>query len=148
MKIYIASRYGRRKEMAGYAEKMQALGHEITSRWIFGEHELQDDKFNSVDDADRTDVGRQFAQEDLEDLKDSEMVICFTETPGASPGRNRGGRHFEAGVAHALGKRIVVVGPRENVFYCLPEILHYENPLSFVTELQRAHASKVEHANV
>ncbi len=35
-------------------------------------------------------------------------------------GYSRGGRHVEAGYALAKGKYLVLVGPRENVFYSLP----------------------------
>jgi len=45
-------------------------------------------------------------------------VITFTETPRSS--NSRGGRHVEFGIALGMRKRAVVIGPRENVFHCLP----------------------------
>lgn len=39
----------------------------------------------------------------------------------------RGGRHCEFGYALATRKEILVVGPRENVFYCLEEVRHRES---------------------
>jgi hypothetical protein len=46
----------------------------------------------------------------------AEMVISFTG------GGGKGGRHVEFGLAVAAGKRLVVIGPRENVFHCLPGV--------------------------
>jgi hypothetical protein len=50
----------------------------------------------------------------------ADAVIIFTEIPNATPAT--GGRHVEFGLALAQGKRVIVVGPRENVFhYLLPD---------------------------
>ena len=34
----------------------------------------------------------------------------------------RGGRHVEFGLALAAGKRLCIVGPRENIFHFLPRV--------------------------
>jgi hypothetical protein len=50
----------------------------------------------------------------------ADAVIIFTEIPNTVLAT--GGRHVEFGLALAQGKRVIVVGPRENVFhYLLPE---------------------------
>ena len=36
MKVYLAARYGRRLEMLEVAKRLEATGHEVTSRWIRG----------------------------------------------------------------------------------------------------------------
>ena len=60
------------------------------------------------------------AREDCEDLMAADAVIIFTEIPNTVLAT--GGRHVEFGLALAQGKRVIVVGPRENVFhYLLPE---------------------------
>ena len=71
-------------------------------------------------------VGYRFASEDLEDIRRADVVICFTEEPRSN--NSRGGRHVEFGYALGLGKTIVIVGPRENVFYCIrnERIAQYE----------------------
>ena len=48
------------------------------------------------------------------------MVIVFTGEPSTS-----GGLHTEFGMALALKKRLILVGPRENVFHTLPEVEYY-----------------------
>ena len=50
----------------------------------------------------------------------ADAVIIFTEIPNTILAT--GGRHVEFGLALAQGKRMIIVGPRENVFhYLLPD---------------------------
>jgi hypothetical protein len=120
MKIYLASRYSRRKELLGYAKQLERLGHCITSRWLLGNHSL-DDRGLSIEaaSAERT----RFACEDWDDLLAADCVISFTEEPRGTT--SRGGRHVEFGAAMARGKQCVVIGHRENVFHCLPDVEFY-----------------------
>lgn len=117
MNIYLAARYSRREELCDYREELQALGHTVTSRWLNGNHQIEDAGL-STEGAHNERV--RFAQEDWDDLMAADTVICFTESPRSGPAR--GGRHVEAGAALATGKRVIVVGFRENVFYCLPQV--------------------------
>lgn len=124
---YIASRYSRRSQMQFFARGIIHRGDKVTSRWVFGDHDdVADDKFNRISDDHRVEIGRKWATEDLIDLESAEKIICCTEDPdGRVNGRNRGGRHVELGVALGKGKKVIVCGPRENVFCCLPEIEWY-----------------------
>jgi len=117
MKIYLASRYSRHIELQEIAKVLISHGHEITSRWLWGNHQI-DDKGLSIE-AKRSERER-FANEDYEDLMRAETVISFTEVPRSS--NSRGGRHVEFGIALAFQKRCIVIGPRENVFHCLPKV--------------------------
>lgn len=122
MKIYLAARYSRREELCGYRTQLEALGHVVTSRWLNGNHQV-DDRGLSVEGAQTERV--RFATEDRDDVLSAEVLIAFTEAPRSS--NSRGGRHVELGIA--LGTRsmaVIVVGPRENVFCCLPEVLVLE----------------------
>ncbi|SRR6266699_3918706 len=117
MRIYLASRYSRFRELQGYRAELEAAGHTITSRWINGDHQIDDAGLSTqAKESERI----RFAQEDRDDLLKADWVVSFTEAPRSS--NSRGGRHVEHGFALALGKRVVVVGYRENVFHCLPEI--------------------------
>lgn len=127
-RIYMAARYSRRGELMGYRAEAMAHGHEVVSRWMWGDHELPIGAPKSY--------GVRFAQEDAEDLMSADTVISFTEKPGEAGGRNRGGRHVEFGLALGLNAgrrdhhrpfapepmRLIVVGWRENVFHYLPEV--------------------------
>lgn len=114
--IYLAARYGRREEMARYADELEALGHDVTSRWVRGSHESPDVTSWECE---------QWAKEDTKDITRADILVAFTEGPNYVLGVGRGGRHVEYGAALALGKRIVVVGPRENVFHHLPQVRRF-----------------------
>jgi hypothetical protein len=140
MKIYLASRYSRREELCAYRAELEAMGHTVTSRWLNGEHQI-DDKGKPLGDhgealvegtlrsgeiiserevSARADALRaHFVKEDCEDVCRAECVISFTEPPRSTLG-TRGGRHVEFGLAVAWGKILIVVGYRENLFHYLP----------------------------
>ncbi len=117
MKIYLASRYSRYLEMQEYRDELAQLGHRIVSRWIEGDHQIDDAGLSlQAKEAERI----RFAEEDRIDLLSADCVISFTEVPRGS--NSRGGRHVEFGMALARGMKLLVVGHRENVFHCLPEV--------------------------
>lgn len=121
MRIYLAARYGRRAELCGYRETMKELGHVVTSRWL----DTDDSQGEPESTADH-------AATDLEDIKDADVFVAFTEAPDSTFAR--GGRHVELG--YALGitmKAFHVVGPRENVFCLLPEIHQHDSFAEFLT---------------
>lgn len=131
MRIYLAARYSRRDELCRYRSDLEALGHAITSRWLDGTHQLGGDGLSiQAADHERT----RFASEDRNDVMDADTVISFTEPPRSTNGR--GGRHVEFGMAHARGKRCIVIGPRENVFHHLPEVEHFATWGDFLAALR------------
>lgn len=119
MKIYLAARYSRREELCQYREALKSLGHEVTSRWLNGNHQAENDEL------DKGAAAELFASEDLDDVIESQLVISFTETPRTT--QSRGGRHVEFGVAIGRGIPVWVVGPRENVFHCLGHVDQFDS---------------------
>ena len=137
--IYLAARYSRYPEMQTSAIELMRAGHIITSRWIWGSHQISDEALeDQAHEAQRC----QFAIEDLTDLECANCLISFTEVPRAST--SRGGRHTEFGYAlhsrreHDRTKgsymmragryyRLIVIGHRENVFHCVPEVEFYSS---------------------
>lgn len=113
MKVYLAGRYGRRQELLRYALRLRSLGHEVTSRWLFGEPE---------DGCLDSDFAAWCAVLDLEDIAAADTFLAFTESNPDIPGASRGGRHFEMGFARGCACRIVVIGARENIFCHLPGV--------------------------
>ncbi len=112
MRIYIAARYDRRFEMLGVAVDLMRAGHDVTSRWIEGRRRGDADLFAAF--------------EDISDLARADCLVTFTEQPERGvPWAARGGRHVEFGLAVATGKRLCIVGPRENVFHHLPSVEVY-----------------------
>ncbi|HLK90206.1 MAG TPA: hypothetical protein VKZ18_09950 [Polyangia bacterium] len=122
MKIYIASRYDRRFEMLGVTAVLMRAGHVVTSRWIEG----------------RGDGPEVAAAEDLEDVLRADCLVSFTEEPAAGVAWSaRGGRHVEFGLAVAAGKRLCIVGPRENIFHFLPRVEVFRSTDDLVVALAR-----------
>jgi len=131
MKVYLAARYSRHDEMRGVRDVLTALGHEVTSRWIDQhggalEASYTPEKLNT-DPAECGVLG----EHDVADLAAADTVISFTSTNGGG----KGGRHVEHGIALGMGKRVIVCGPRENIFHTLPQIEHYPSWRSLVMAL-------------
>ena len=111
MRIYLASSYRRRVELQGYADDLRACGHTVTSRWLDGSHD-------SCDDATPSDEERgNWALEDLDDIRGSDALILFTGGELI-----RGGCMVELGYALGIGLLVFAVGPRVNVFCCMPRV--------------------------
>ena len=122
--VYLAARYSRRLEMVGVTRDLEREGYVVTSRWIGGKHQATE--IETVESAVKSipsEEGRKFAREDVVDVLEADLLIAFTEEPRSS--NSRGGRHVEFGMAWALRKPILVVGPRENVFHTLKNVRHH-----------------------
>ena len=107
-KIYFAARYRHRADLLVMASELEAEGHEVTARWIQGLHEEHPDYECAVNDE--------------ADVRQSDVLVFFSEKAEKGD-RGGGGRHVEFGMAYALGKTIVVVGPQENLFHSLPGVI-------------------------
>ena len=132
-KVYLAARYSRREELCGYRTDLEKLCFEVTSRWLDGNHQIDDAGLSEEGSAAERE---RFALEDWEDLKAAEICISFTEPPRSFA--SRGGRHVEFGAALAWGMVVFVVGPAENVFHCLKQVKVFSNwqtLLAVVTEI-------------
>ncbi len=125
MRFYLCARYGRRQEMATHAAELHSLGHQVVSRWILGRHEAADGDTTRWAD---------FAEEDIDDVRRCEALVAFTET-GAYP---RGSRHVEFGMALAQEKKVVVIGPVENIFHTLPPVVRFGTWQEFVEAITDA----------
>jgi hypothetical protein len=109
--VYFAARYSRRDELNGYRAELDALGIEVTSRWLATEPRERS-QYSAAD-------WRELGLLDQEDVLAADTLVCFTEPDGEG---GNGGRHVELGMALALGRRVIVVGRREHIFHHLPEV--------------------------
>ena len=132
LRIYIAARISRRHEAHALGRQLQALGHVITSRWMRpdADHVAPCGLSEEVAYPER----QRFALEDLEDLRHSDCLVLMGE-----PARNtsRGGRLVEFGIALGLGCRVMVIGYRETVFQCLPEVEFYPTEAALIARLEK-----------
>ena len=108
MKIYVACH---ERELAhSTAEVLSASGHEITSRW-------HNKAFHPMDF--HSEVEReQIAQEDFDDISAADSLVLI-----AGPEKYSGGKFVEAGIALGMGKRVLVIGRRENMLLWLPQVV-------------------------
>jgi hypothetical protein len=115
--FYLAARFSRHPEMRGIRDTLVARGHTVTSRWIdlHGGDQLE----SAIPDAlnANPDEYRRFAEDDLADLEEADVVVSFTSADGGG----KGGRHVELGYAACLfpPDQLMLVGPLENVFHAL-----------------------------
>ena len=113
MRIYLAARYRRLDEMRRYANDLLTRGHQVTSRWLQGDHQAP----GALNDPSWADI----AQEDVDDVLAADAVVSFAE-PDRGGG---GGRHVEFGIGLASGKRLLVVGQAEHLFHTVQPVEVY-----------------------
>jgi len=113
MKVYLAHNFEARDWLkVTIKPALEAVGHEVTSRWITDDSHLQ-----TFDD-DRS------ARADLEDIDKADVLILFTDQYGSRPPR---GKFFEFGYAYADEKICILLGEdtKSSVFYRLENVHKY-----------------------
>lgn len=109
LSAYVAASFPRRAEAKAMCDWLaNSLGIASTARWVTHEHTTYGEE-------------PKFAVMDLEDVAFADYLIVIT-----GDSQTRGGRHSELGIAIALGKRILLYGPREQVFHHHPLVETYE----------------------
>ena len=119
MKVYLAARYSRIDEINGCARELEAAGHEVTAAWLYGPSRNGE----TANGTPASIEARPVALSDYTGVGLCDVLVSFTETPRSHA--SRGGRHVEFGLALAWGKRVILVGPRENVFHAMPQVQHF-----------------------
>lgn len=141
---YLAASYLRAWEMRGFREVLQdEFGWTVTSGWIdktepnpICKDDLADVSVTAPPEmiaasAETYRRAQACALENMDDLFRASTVIIFTRQPSTS-----GGYHTELGMALASQKRIILIGPRENVFQALPAIQRFDNFQDFTEWLK------------
>jgi hypothetical protein len=143
MRYYFAARYSRNAELRNYRDQLQigVPGCLVVSRWIDQHADIVGGLEQSfTPEALAADPAGcwKFGQHDLKDLSNADAIVSFT---GNGHG-GKGGRHIEHGIAIAYAEhsaftgiepfRLIVVGPRENIFHCHPSTEVYPTWLEFL----------------
>src|SRR5271166_4676772 len=118
MILYLAARYTRKEEIREYAKKFEVAGHIVSATWFDEPHDGQATMAEVGDE-----LMRVYADRDLAEIRQANAIVFYSETEHTH--NRRGGRHVEFGYALGLGKRIIVVGPKENIFHHLPQVEHF-----------------------
>ena len=100
--IYIAGHFARQASLRSVATVLRSMGHVVTSRW------LDEVGHPTPDSTHWYSIG----ERDLEDIRAADCLLL--DTTDITP---RGGREFETGYAHALGKPFYILGPHRSVFH-------------------------------
>ena len=104
-KIYIASRWQSQQRLREVCDRLVGVV-EVTSGWIHV------DRPEDPTAAFFKEYGLSRAEADVEDVRRADMLVL-----DLLDGRGRrGGMMFEAGLAHGLGKPVIVVGDADCVF--------------------------------
>lgn len=139
MKIYLAAQYSQKDLLKTYAQELRDQGITVTSRWLEEPHSA-----NVTMDQIDFDRLEYYADMDFEDVGAADLLIFFAQDPNVAV--KRGGRHVEFGMAMALGKPIVVVGPRENIFHYRIGVIHkadWESAKKLITDVNSDLGQKV-----
>lgn len=131
MKIYIAASFPMRRIAFELRAALREIGHKVDSRWIdiaIG----YDTQETPTQLHDRLNCN---SHVDLQDVADCDEMIVITEGRSVEQ-TTSGGRHVETGFAMALGKSVVIYGPRENVHHhnekLIADIFHHEDVLGLL----------------
>lgn len=101
---YIAAPFPCREQAIRLMRMLERQGIEVTSSWLKA-HDANTDFF---------------ARQDLADVARAALLVAVN--PRGWEERGTGGRHVEFGYALALGKPILLVGERSNIFHHLSSV--------------------------
>lgn len=118
--IYLAAAFARRPEIARYAAGLRRDGITVVSSWHDGIHDVTPEAL--LTQAQR----RALAERDRDDLEHAGLLVLFGDAPGCYEGA--GGKFVEYGYALAMAIPILIVGHRESVYGCLPEVVFAPDP--------------------
>lgn len=116
LNVYLANMFSKIEETRKYRDNLETIhGMKVTSRWLEEKHNAN----VSINELAPSEYMAP-AIDDIEDIDRSDVLVIFT-VDGETPTR-RGGRHWETGYAYGKGKKIIVCGPKENLFHFLPDV--------------------------
>lgn len=118
MRVYLAAAFALKDTIRERSEELSTLGITPTSRWVY-ENVPSNTTLGEVSE----DYLVRTAQDDIEDIRDCTILAVVTQDPTVP--RLRAGAIFEAGYAYGLGKRVISIGPRENIFFYRPDVLNF-----------------------
>jgi hypothetical protein len=132
MKIYLAAPFTAQDTMRGVRDVLSTFGHEVTSQWLdFAGDGIAVEQINA-----HPELCMGHAISDVGDIARSDMFVEFTQYGSSTTG----GHHVELGMALGMRKRVIVVGPRENIFQTLPEVEWFDGWRSLAGHFAREYA--------
>ena len=108
--VYLSGASARAGELAQLSEALAAAGHTVLTAQPRGDGGVQD------------------ATLAWHAVHRATTLVALSEAPAAHRGADRGLRHVEFGWAQAAGRRLIALGPRENIMHALPGVEHVPEP--------------------
>lgn len=126
-RYYFAAAFSQKERMKEYREYLEYHGNRVTSQWIDSESEglaAEEIPANMAKAANG-------AVTDMNDIINSDYVVVFSDVPSTT-----GGYYVEMGVAIALKKTLIIIGPVNNIFMTYAWIGHiFQNFEQFANAL-------------
>ena len=119
MKMYLASRFGNGVMLRLIRDRLESMGHKVTSRWI------------DVDE-EKPKLWKPWSKKCIADMDKCEVLVLCT----IGCRKIRGGMRFEEGYCYGQGKPVLVVGPKIIVFDELKDIKFFGTWEKFYTYLE------------
>lgn len=124
LKVYVAAAMEEKLTVRELKTILRECGHVPVCDWADADH-------GSIEDLTAPGVVK-WAKLDLEQVRQSDVLVLIPPHQ-----TKRGGAHTEFGVALALGKKLIVVGERKNVFHHLPEVVSVPTIYHVVAALEQ-----------
>jgi nucleoside 2-deoxyribosyltransferase len=119
MRVYLAAGFSRKNEIAEKSNELKALGIHVTSQWPWEDAAPT----SSLEDVEEHRL-KANALRDIQEIDEANTIVLFTQEP--TKPFLRGGRMHEFGYAQGKRKRLIVCGPRENIFHYLAEVQQFD----------------------
>lgn len=113
MKIYLSSAFSNQSDMRLIRDVIHKTSHRVISSWL----DVVRSCVVVAQIQQASECLANYALNDRIDIADADVFVMFTGEPSTY-----GGRHTEFGYALALGKRCVIIGPRENLFHATIDV--------------------------
>ena len=121
MKVYLSAAFDHQEEVQRLADFLRMQGHTVTSNWLHEPPLAYDATGFAAWER------RARANDDMADIRRADTLVYISLWPSTT-----GGRHVELGMALAWDKRVIRIGPADNMFGHLATIEEYPGIGSFM----------------
>ena len=136
--VYLAAAFWRKAEMKELSLRIKELGVKVTSRWL-DEESLPEGKIKRKRFLENT------AAMDANDVFAADTLIRFSDdlsTKTIPSSWGTGSRLEECGMAHAWGKKIIVVGEKQSLFDEFPQRIRLKDSKALLKYIRKHRAHR------
>ncbi|SRR6266487_2385069 len=137
-RLYLAAAFTEAQRMRRYRDELRKTGHHVTSRWIDSHEEWVPEGIV----AKSPELAQGYAIDDIADIMSADAMILFTDVPSTT-----GGYHVEFGAALMIGKIIILIGQRNNIFQAYEGVEQFDTWAKFIEYVRSVHASSTQRSS-